>query len=49
MLVGRASYSFSKRTASYAMLAHMGNSGAGAVFSVSSSSIVPWSPRAGQG
>ncbi|MBN9477147.1 MAG: hypothetical protein ABS43_17835 [Bordetella sp. SCN 67-23] len=49
MLVGRASYSFSKRTAAYAMLAHMGNSGAGAVFSVSSSSIVPWSPKAGQG
>lgn len=49
LFVGRASYSFSRRTAAYFMLAHMANSGAGGVFSVSSSSIVPWMPRPGQG
>lgn len=49
MLIGRASYNFSRRTSAYAMLARMDNSGAGATYSVSSSSIVPLAPNAGGG
>jgi predicted porin len=49
MGVVRANYSLSKRTAVYGLLAYMKNSGSGAVYSVSSSSLVPAMPAAGIG
>jgi predicted porin len=47
--VVRANYNLSKRTAVYGLLAYMKNSGDGAVYSVSASSIVPAMPAAGVG
>ena len=45
----RANYYLSKRTAVYGLLAYMKNSGSGAVYSVSSSSLVPAIPSPGIG
>ncbi|WP_175870064.1 porin [Burkholderia sp. BCC0397] len=49
MGVFRVNYNLSKRTAVYGLLAYMKNSGSGAAYSVSSSSIVPAVPARGVG
>ncbi|CAB3965920.1 MULTISPECIES: porin [Burkholderia] len=49
MGIFRANYNLSKRTALYGLLAYMKNSGHGAVYSVSSSSLAPAVPAPGVG